>query len=199
MTHKISADHLSIEKIGEIITKGIKLELSDDARQRIIRCREYLDKKIETSDKPVYGVTTGFGSLYKISIDKQRLADLQKNLMMSHACGVGDRVPNEIVKIMLLLKVQSLSYGYSGCQIATVERLIDFFNNDIYPVVYMQGSLGASGDLVPLAHLCLPLIGMGNVEYKGEIISGEEMLRKMGWQPIQLVSKEGLALSLIHI
>ena len=194
MKHKISADHLSIERIGEIITKGVKLELSDDARQRIIRCREYLDKKIETSDKPVYGVTTGFGSLCKISIDKQRLADLQKNLMMSHACGVGDRVPNEIVKIMLLLKVQSLSYGYSGCQIATVERLIDFFNNDVYPVVYMQGSLGASGDLVPLAHLCLPLIGMGDVEYKGEIISGEEMLRKMGWQPIQLVSKEGLAL-----
>lgn len=194
MTHQISAEHLSIERIGEIIEKRIKLELSDDARQRITRCREYLDKKIEASDKPIYGVTTGFGSLCKISIDKQQLSDLQKNLMMSHACGVGERVPNEIVKIMLLLKIQSLSYGFSGCQLATVERLIDFFNNDIYPVVYMQGSLGASGDLVPLAHLCLPLLGIGSVEINGEVISGEEMLKKMNWQPIQLVSKEGLAL-----
>ena len=91
MTHQISAEHLSIERIGEIIEKRIKLELSDDARQRITRCREYLDKKIEASDKPIYGVTTGFGSLCKISIDKQQLSDLQKNLMMSHACGVGER------------------------------------------------------------------------------------------------------------
>lgn len=194
MTHQISADHLSIERIGEILSHNIKLELSADARERIIRCREYLDKKIEESKHPIYGVTTGFGSLCKISIDKQQLSDLQKNLVMSHACGVGERVPREIVKIMLLLKVQSLSYGYSACQVETVQRLIDFFNHDIYPIVYTQGSLGASGDLVPLAHLCLPLIGMGEVEYQGEIISGEEMLRIMNWQPIQLVSKEGLAL-----
>lgn len=194
MIHKISAEHLSIERIGEIIDKHIRLELSDDARERIVRCRAYLDKKIEEAENPIYGVTTGFGSLCKISISKDQLADLQKNLMMSHACGVGDRVPNDIVKIMLLLKIQSLSYGYSGCQLVTVERLIDLFNNDIYPIVYMQGSLGASGDLVPLAHLCLPLIGMGRVEMDGEIVSGEAMLERMGWEPIQLVSKEGLAL-----
>lgn len=194
MIHKISAEHLSIERIGEIIDKHIRLELSDDARERIVRCRAYLDKKIEEAENPIYGVTTGFGSLCKISISKDQLADLQKNLMMSHACGVGDRVPNDIVKIMLLLKIQSLSYGYSGCQLVTVERLIDLFNNDIYPIVYMQGSLGASGDLVPLAHLCLPLIGMGRVEMDGEIVSGEAMLERMGWDPIQLVSKEGLAL-----
>ena len=108
------------------------------------------------------------------------MAHLQINLMMSHACGTGDRVPNEIVKIMLLLKIQSLSYGYSGCKLDTVERLIDFFNNDIYPVVYMQGSLGASGDLAPLAHLSLPLIGMGEVEYQGEVISGKQLLKTMG-------------------
>ena len=164
--HKISATHLAIEQIGEIIKKGIRLELSEDARQRIIRCRTYLDKKIMESETPIYGVTTGFGSLCKISIDKDSLSQLQKNLVMSHACGVGDRIPNEIVKIMLLLKIQSLSYGYSGCQLQTVERLIDFFNNDIFPIVYMQGSLGASGDLVPLAHLSLPLIGMGEVVSK---------------------------------
>lgn len=194
MIHKISAAHLTIEEVGAILENHATLELSDDARQRIVRCRKYLDKKIAESDVPIYGVTTGFGSLCNVSVDKDRLAQLQVNLIMSHACGVGSRVPNDIVKIMLFLKAQSLSYGYSGCQVETVERLIDFFNNDIYPVVYTQGSLGASGDLVPLAHLCLPLLGMGEVEYKGERMSGEALLQKMNWEPIQLASKEGLAL-----
>ena len=192
--HLISAEHLTIQRIEEIITKGYKLELSDDARQRIVHCREYLDKKIATNTKPVYGVTTGFGSLCNVSIGSDHLAQLQINLMMSHACGTGDRVPNEIVKIMLLLKIQSLSYGYSGCKLDTVERLVDFFNNDIYPIVYQQGSLGASGDLVPLAHLSLPLIGLGEVEYQGKVMTGKEMLQTMGWEPIELASKEGLAL-----
>lgn len=194
MIHKISAAHLTIEEVGAILENHATLELSDDARQRILRCRKYLDKKIAESDVPIYGVTTGFGSLCNVSVDKDRLAQLQVNLIMSHACGVGSRVPNDIVKIMLFLKAQSLSYGYSGCQVETVERLIDFFNNDIYPVVYTQGSLGASGDLVPLAHLCLPLLGMGEVEYKGERMSGKALLQKMNWEPIQLASKEGLAL-----
>ena len=192
--HLISAEHLTIQRIEEIIAKGYKLELSDDARQRIVHCREYLDKKIATNTKPVYGVTTGFGSLCNVSIGHDHLAQLQINLMMSHACGTGERVPNEIVKIMLLLKIQSLSYGYSGCKLDTVERLVDFFNNDIYPIVYQQGSLGASGDLVPLAHLSLPLIGLGEVEYQGKVMSGKEMLQTMGWEPIELASKEGLAL-----
>lgn len=194
MIHKISAEHLTIERIGEIVYNGYKLELSDDARNRIIRCREYLDEKIAKTTRPVYGVTTGFGSLCDVSVNPDQLAQLQINLMMSHACGVGDRVPNDIVKMMMLLKVQSLSYGYSGCKLDTVQRLVDFFNNDIYPVVYMQGSLGASGDLVPLAHMSLPLVGLGEVEYKGEVISGAEMLKIFGWEPIHLVSKEGLAL-----
>ena len=194
MIHTISAEHLSQDLIDEIITKGYKLELSNDARNRIIRCREYLDRKISESDKPIYGVTTGFGSLCDISISQNEMAELQVNLIMSHACGTGDRVSNEVVKIMLLLKVQSLSYGHSGCKIETVERLIDFFNNDIYPIVYRQGSVGASGDLVPLAHLCLPLLGMGEVEYKGRLMSGSEILRIMGWEPIELGPKEGLAL-----
>ena len=194
MIHHISAEHLTIARIGEIIKNGYKLELSDDARNRIVRCREYLDKKIAETKVPIYGVTTGFGSLCNVSIGKDHLAQLQINLMMSHACGTGDRVPNEIVKIMLLLKIQSLSYGYSGCQLETVERLIDFFNNGVYPVVYMQGSLGASGDLVPLAHLCLPLVGLGDVEYQGKVMTGAEVLNLNGWEPIRLASKEGLAL-----
>ncbi len=194
MTHTISAEHLTIERIGEIIYNGYKLELGEDAIKRIERCREYLDEKIRTSSKPVYGVTTGFGSLCNVSIGKDQLTQLQINLIKSHACGTGDRVPNDIVKIMLLLKIQSLSYGYSGCKIDTVEQLIRFFNNDVYPVVYKQGSLGASGDLVPLAHLSLPLVGLGEVEYQGKVISGAELLRKKRWKPIELASKEGLAL-----
>lgn len=194
MKHIISAEHLSIECVGEIIEKGYKLELGDDARQRIQRCRAYLDKKIAENKAPIYGVTTGFGSLCNVSVSAEELEQLQVNLMMSHACGVGDRVPNEIVKIMLLLKIQSLSYGFSGCKLDTVERLIDFFNNDIYPIVYMQGSLGASGDLVPLAHLSLPLVGLGEVEFEGEVMTGAAVLEKKGWKPIHLASKEGLAL-----
>ena len=194
MKHIISAEHLSIERVGEIIEKGYKLELGDDARQRIQRCRAYLDKKIAENKAPIYGVTTGFGSLCNVSVSAEELEQLQVNLMMSHACGVGDRVPNEIVKIMLLLKIQSLSYGFSGCKLDTVERLIDFFNNNVYPIVYMQGSLGASGDLVPLAHLSLPLVGLGEVEFEGEVMTGAAVLEKKGWKPIHLASKEGLAL-----
>ncbi|MBR6016160.1 MAG: aromatic amino acid lyase, partial [Prevotella sp.] len=192
--HQISAEHLTIERIGEIVRGHEKLALSDDARQRIVRCRTYLDEKIANQTEPVYGVTTGFGSLCKVSVSKDELSQLQVNLIKSHACGVGPRVENDIVRIMLLLKIQSLSYGYSGCKLDTVERLIDFFNHDIVPVVYRQGSLGASGDLVPLAHLCLPLVGEGEVEMQGEVISGAEMLQKMGWKPIEMASKEGLAL-----
>ena len=194
MTHEISAHHLTIERVGEIIKNNYHLALSADARERIVRCREYLDAKIASSPVPVYGVTTGFGSLCRVSVSQDQLSQLQINLMKSHACGVGERVPREIVRIMLLLKVQSLSYGYSGCKLDTVERLIDFFNEGVCPVVYRQGSLGASGDLVPLAHLCLPLVGLGEVELDGEVISGAELLRRKGWQPIQLASKEGLAL-----
>ena len=194
MTHQISAEHLTIERIGEIIYKNYKLELSEDAKQRIRRCRNYLDKKIVARGEPIYGVTTGFGSLCNVNIGKDHLSQLQINLIKSHACGTGERVPNDIVKIMLFLKIQSLSYGYSGCKMDTILRLIAFFNNDIYPVVYKQGSLGASGDLVPLAHMCLPLVGLGEVEYQGKIISGEEMLHKKRWKPIELGSKEGLAL-----
>ena len=194
MTHYITAERLTIARVEEIMTKGYKIALSDDAIQRINHCREYLDKKMEDVAHPIYGVTTGFGSLCNISISKEHLSQLQKNLMMSHACGTGQRVPAEIARLMLLLKVQSLSYGHSGVQLITVERLVDMFNNNIIPVVYEQGSLGASGDLSPLAHMCLPLLGLGEVEVDNETISGEQLMQRMGWEPITLCSKEGLAL-----
>lgn len=194
MIHHISADHLSVERVEEILTKNYKLALSDDARARIQKCRDYLDRKAQDTDRPIYGVTTGFGSLCNVSVGRDELARLQQNLVMSHACGTGERVPAQIVKLMLFLKAQSLSYGYSGAQVATVERLLDFFNNDILPVVYQQGSLGASGDLSPLAHMTLPLLGLGEVEYGGAVRPAAEVLEELGWEPIRLQSKEGLAL-----
>ncbi|MBO5847719.1 MAG: histidine ammonia-lyase, partial [Bacteroidales bacterium] len=165
-----------------------------DAKARIQKCRDYLDKKMETQTTPIYCITTGFGSLCNHNISKEDLSTLQKNLVMSHACGTGEFVPKEIIRIMILLKVQSLSYGNSGVQVITVQRLIDFFNNDVLPVVYNQGSLGASGDLAPLANLMLPLLGLGEVHYKGEIVPAEVVMKEFGWEPITLQSKEGLAL-----
>ncbi len=192
--HHISSDWLSIDRVEEIIRKGLKLELSDSARRKIRECREYLDNKMRDQKEPIYGITTGFGSLCNISIGSDQLSALQKNLVMSHSCSIGERVPSEIVKLMLLTKIQSLSYGNSGVQLQTVERLVDFYNNDILPLVYRQGSLGASGDLAPLANLSLPLIGLGEVEWHGEVMPADRMLQQMGWEPITLQSKEGLAL-----
>ncbi len=194
MIHHISHERLTIERVREIIEKGYKLDLGEEAKAAIEKCRKYLDTKMEDIGRPVYGVTTGFGSLCNITIPADDLSQLQHNLVMSHACGTGERVSSEIVKIILLLKIQSLSYGNSGVQLITVQRLIDMFNNDILPVVYQQGSLGASGDLAPLAHLCLPLIGMGEVEYEGKVLPSGEVWKKFGWEPIRLQSKEGLAL-----
>ena len=192
--HHISAEHLSLNRLREIIDRKLPLGLSEESKQRILHCRAYLDRKMENQEEPIYGITTGFGSLCNISIGKDELSELQKNLVMSHACGTGERVPNEIVKLMLLLKAQSLSYGHSGVQLQTVERLIDLYNNDILPVVYQQGSLGASGDLAPLAHLSLPLLGLGEVEFEGTIYPSATILARFGWEPIALQSKEGLAL-----
>lgn len=192
--HLISADHLSFDIVDAIISQDMQLELSSDAKQRIEKCRNYLDLKMVDIERPVYGITTGFGSLCNITIPAADLSTLQKNLVMSHACGLGDEVPQEIVKLMLLLKIHALSLGHSGVQLVTVERLIALFNNNILPIVYQQGSLGASGDLAPLAHLSLPLLGLGEVYFEGKRTDMALVNAKMGWSPITLKSKEGLAL-----
>lgn len=192
--HFISSKELTIQNISEIIKGDFELSLSEESKQKIIFCREFLDKRLSESTAPIYGINTGFGSLCDKSISHEELSDLQKNLVMSHACGMGNEIDPAIVKLMLLLKIQSLSYGHSGIQLKTIERLIDFFNHKIYPVIYQYGSLGASGDLSPLAHLSLPLIGMGEVNYLGEKIPAKEILKKFKWQPVKLESKEGLAL-----
>lgn len=190
----VGPEKITYHQLIEIFNSNQKIELSDEAKSRITKCRKYLDKKIENQKEPIYGVTTGFGSLCNHSISTADLQKLQENLVMSHACGVGEEVPEAVVKLMLLLKIKSLSYGNSGVQLQTVQRLCDFYNHNILPIVYQQGSLGASGDLAPLAHLCLPLIGMGEITYEEIRFSGKDILKKFNWEPIALQSKEGLAL-----
>src|SRR5690606_3786992 len=192
--HYISSTVLDIQTIWNLIQHKTKLKLSDEAKVNLVKCRKYLDQKIASDKTPVYGINTGFGSLCNVRIADNHLNELQRNLVRSHACGTGDLVEPEIVKLMLLLKIQSLSYGHSGVQLETVLRLIEFYNLDIIPVVYTQGSLGASGDLAPLAHLALPLIGEGQVYYKGKRTSVKTLMTKMDWKPVELKAKEGLAL-----
>jgi histidine ammonia-lyase len=192
--YTIGPDKISPEEVASIVASEQQIQLSEQAKQNIVRCRAYLDETIAASEAPIYGINTGFGSLCNVSIGNDDLSALQSNLIMSHACGMGDTVAPELVKTMLFLKVQALSYGYSGVQLETVQRLVDFYNYDVLPVVFEQGSLGASGDLAPLAHLCLPLIGMGEVWYKGKRMQTEEVYEQLGWNPIKPASKEGLAL-----
>ncbi|MEX0983194.1 MAG: histidine ammonia-lyase [Bacteroidales bacterium] len=192
--HYINKKVIDWTVIRQLIDENRELELSRGSREKVLECRAYLDKRMKQGVDTLYGINTGFGSLCNKVISEADLGLLQKNLVMSHACGVGETVPDEITRLMLFLKVQSLSYGNSGVQLATVERLIDMYNNNITPVVYQYGSLGASGDLAPLAHMSLPLIGMGEVVMDGEIVSSATVLKRFGWDPIDLQSKEGLAL-----
>lgn len=192
--HQITDQQLTLGKIRSIIEQGLKIGLSESASTKIKRCREYLNEKVKSSSEPIYGVNTGFGSLYDRNISNDNLEKLQENLVMSHSCGTGDKVPQEIVHLMLLLKVQSLSYGHSGAQLATVNRLVEFFNLGINPVIYEMGSLGASGDLAPLAHLSLPLIGKGEVHHENELVNAQVVNKRFGFDPIPFQAKEGLAL-----
>jgi histidine ammonia-lyase len=185
---------LSIELIEKIITSNTKINLSDEAKNKIVKCRKYLDDKIKTENKPIYGINTGFGSLCNTPVTAKNIEKLQENLVRSHACGTGEAVNPEIIKIMLLLKIQGLSYGHSGVTLETVERLVYFYNHDILPVIFSQGSLGASGDLAPLAHLSLPLIGLGKVYLNGKKVKTSDALKKHKLKPLKLKAKEGLAL-----
>jgi histidine ammonia-lyase len=192
--HLITTEKIGWKKFEEIIDRKQRIELSGDVVRKISSCREYLDQRLSGGEEIIYGINTGFGSLHDKVISRENLGLLQKNLVMSHACGVGEEVPAEITRLMLLLKIQSLSYGNSGVAVGTVQRLADLYNHDILPVIYTYGSLGASGDLAPLAHMSLPLLGMGDVDYKGERRTAASVMKELGWEPIELQSKEGLAL-----
>ncbi len=190
----IDSNLLSIEHLKIIISQKLLLKLSDETKQTIQKGRDYLESKLSPNAATVYGINTGFGAMCNHLISFEDMTDLQSNLVLSHACGVGEEVPKEIVKLMLLLKIQSLSYGHSGVLVATVERLIFFYNTDIQPIVYQQGSLGASGDLAPLAHLALPLMGKGEVYYQNKKMSAQDLHQLLALQPLVLQAKEGLAL-----
>lgn len=182
------------QQIKNLLAHKQLISITFDAYDRISKCRKYLDDKIENSDALFYGINTGFGFLQNVRIDKSQLHELQDNLIKSHACGMGEEVPHDIVKLMIAFKIKSLSYGHSGVQTATVERLMDMYNHDVVPVIYTQGSLGASGDLAPLSHLSLPLLGLGEVYFEGARMPSADALKKLNWNPIELKSKEGLAL-----
>ncbi len=192
--HKITPAPLTFEIIEEILEKNYRLELSDESKGLIERSKAYLDRRIEEAKGPLYGITTGFGALCDIEISKNDLSKLQENLLVSHACNVGPEVPHEVVKLMLLLKVHALAKGNSAVQLKTVQMIIALFNYQIIPVVCEQGSLGASGDLAPLAMLFLPLLGKGQVYYEGRKTEAAGVLEKLGWKPVRLEAKEGLAL-----
>lgn len=192
--HIIGFSPLTIQQIYQIVHSKQHLALSEEAEKAIFRTRQYLDEALSGREAPVYGVNTGFGSLCKVRISDNDLEQLQRNLILSHACGVGPELDPFITRMLLFLKIQSLSYGYSGVAVGTVQRLIDMYNHDLLPVIYEQGSLGASGDLCPLAHMSLPLIGEGEVLWQGQKMHASHALQLLGWQPLHLASKEGLAL-----
>jgi histidine ammonia-lyase len=192
--YQVGRGTLTFEIIEKIINNNLKLNLAPEAVERIQKCRDYLDRKTESSQTPMYGITTGFGSLCNKTISPDELSKLQENLVKSHACSVGEEIPPVIIKLMMLLKAHALSLGYSGVQIITVQRILDLYNNDVMPIVYDRGSLGASGDLAPLANLFLPLIGAGDVYYQGKKREAMSVLQEFGWKPVKLMSKEGLAL-----
>lgn len=185
---------LHFDQVKNLLDYDQLVSITFDAHEQIQACRQYLDAKMEDKNGLFYGINTGFGFLQNVKIDASQIEQLQYNLLVSHACGLGEEVPRDIVKLMLMLKIKSLSYGHSGVQIDTVIRLMNMYNHDVLPVIYTQGSLGASGDLAPLSHLSLPLLGLGEVYHEGRKMPAAEALQKFGWQPIQLQSKEGLAL-----
>ncbi len=174
--------------------KPLKITISENAQHNIQKGFYYLNQKLSESEHPIYGINTGFGSLCNIKIDAKSMTQLQENLIQSHACGVGNELQQDIVPLILLLKIQNLVYGNSGVSLDTVNRLVELFNNEISPIIYRQGSLGASGDLSPLAHLSLPLIGKGEVRYKNERLKTEDVYKTLQWQKLALHPKEGLAL-----
>lgn len=185
---------LHFDQVKNLLDFNQQVSITFDAHERILACRRFLDRKMAEKDSLYYGINTGFGFLQNVKIDASQIEQLQYNLLVSHACGLGEEVPQDIVKLMLMLKIKSLSYGHSGVQIDTVIRLMYMYNHEVLPVIYTQGSLGASGDLAPLSHLSLPLLGLGEVNYAGKRWKSAEVMQQLGWEPIHLQSKEGLAL-----
>jgi len=193
--HKIVIDgeNLTIEDVVKVARYGYRVEIAEEAKRRVKAAREVVDRFVDEG-KVVYGITTGFGKFSDVVISKEETKKLQRNLIVSHACGVGDELPQEVVRAIMLLRANALSKGYSGVRLETLETLVEMLNKGVHPVIYEKGSLGASGDLAPLSHMVLVMIGEGEAYYNGERLSGKEALQRAGIKEIELVEKEGLAL-----
>ncbi len=193
MTIIIDGETLSIDNIIQAARSFEKVELSPDAKKKVIKCRKFVESLV-AAEKVVYGVTTGFGAFDSVFISKEQSDKLQENLILSHSAGVGDPLPEDVVRAVMLLRANSLSKGYSGVRVEIIEMLIHMLNLCVHPVIPEKGSLGASGDLANLAHMVLVMLGRGEAFYKGERMNGKDAMEMAGIPVIKLSSKEGLAL-----
>ena len=184
---------LTIEEVKRVARDCEPAEISQEACAAINHSRAHVEAMLK-SGEAVYGLTTGFGKFSDTRIADKDTEELQRNLIVSHACGTGDPLPTEAVRGVMLLRLNALVSGFSGIRLSTMETLLQMLNLGVHPVIPEKGSLGASGDLVPLAHMVLPMIGLGLAEYRGEILPGAEAMKKAGINPVKLAAKEGLAL-----
>lgn len=189
----IDGDNLTLEQFVDVARNNVQVELSEEAIRKVEKARALVDKFVE-EDRVVYGITTGFGKFSDVVITGDETKTLQRNLITSHACGVGEALDEEIVRGIMLLRVNALSKGFSGARLSTINTLVEMLNKGVHPVIPEKGSLGSSGDLAPLSHMVLVMIGEGEAIYKGEKLSGKDAMDKAGIDIIELTSKEGLAL-----
>ncbi len=189
----ITGNSLTLEDLVAVCREFKEVELSEEAKKNIIKSRQTVDEFVE-NEEVVYGITTGFGKFSDVTISKEETKLLQENLIVSHAVGAGEPFDTEIVRGIMLLRINSLAKGYSGVRIETIQTLIDMLNKRVHPIIPEKGSLGSSGDLVPLSHMVLPMLGLGMAEYEGKIMPDKEAMDKAGIDIIELTSKEGLAL-----
>ncbi|MCB2299641.1 histidine ammonia-lyase [Clostridium tagluense] len=190
---QINGNDLTLEQIVKVARKGYRVELTKEAEERVIKSRNIVDEIVD-NNKVIYGITTGFGKFSDVTISGEDCKKLQRNLIISHACGTGKSFSNEIVKTIMLLRANALAKGYSGIRLSTLKTLIEMINKEINPVIPEKGSLGASGDLAPLSHMVLPMLGEGSAEFNGEILPGKIAMEKAGLEIVELTAKEGLAL-----
>jgi histidine ammonia-lyase len=190
---KMDGNHLQIEDVVAIARGGARIELTKEAIENVRRSRSMVDRMVE-EQRVIYGITTGFGKFSDVMISGEDVSKLQENLIMSHACGMGDPYPVEVVRGIMALRINALAKGYSGIREETLLHLVELCNRGVHPIIPQQGSLGASGDLAPLAHMVLVMLGKGEAEVNGQRLSGKDALEQVGLAPIRLQAKEGLAL-----
>lgn len=189
----INGNDLTLEQLISVTRHNTKVRLTEDAKARVIRSRKVVDDIVE-NNKVVYGITTGFGKFSEITINNEDCKTLQKNLIISHACGSGEKLPIEAVRAIMLLRANALAKGFSGIRLETLETLLELLNKGVHPIIPEKGSLGASGDLAPLSHMVLPMLGEGQAEFNGKLLTGKDAMDSAQIPLVNLVAKEGLAL-----